>query len=81
VGCRERAAKSELDRVVRTPDGRIQMDPKGQAPGRGAYVHRTGQCLQRAVRTGALARGLRVPLAEPEAARLEEELMKRGEVR
>jgi uncharacterized protein len=80
VGCRARAPKRELDRVVRTPQGRIQFDVTGRAPGRGAYLHRTGQCLQRAIRTGALARALRVPLAEPEAARLGEVLMKRGDV-
>ena len=47
VGCREMKPKKELVRVVRSPQGEISIDTKGKAPGRGAYVCPSQQCLQR----------------------------------
>jgi predicted RNA-binding protein YlxR (DUF448 family) len=38
------------------------MDPTGRAPGRGAYVCRTSDCLDKAIIKGALSRALRTPL-------------------
>ena len=48
--------KRELIRVVRAPDGGISLDFRGKAPGRGAYVCRSSQCLQKAIKTKALER-------------------------
>ena len=75
IGCRGKAPKAELVRVVRGPGGRVEVDPTGQSPGRGAYVHPVPECVQRAARTGRLPRALRAPLGEPEAARLVQGLM------
>ena len=73
VGCRRRAPKADLLRVVRTPSG-VRVDPLGTAPGRGAYVHRDRACVTAAVRRGALVRALRVGLAEEELARLRNDI-------
>ncbi|MEO5852957.1 MAG: YlxR family protein [Nocardioides sp.] len=63
VGCRERAAKSELVRVVAGSDvdGRpaVVPDPAATAPGRGAHLHPTIRCYELAVRRRAFARALR----------------------
>ena len=63
VGCRERAAKSELLRVVAGTDahGRpaVVPDPSATAPGRGAHLHPTPACYDLAVRRRAFARALR----------------------
>ncbi len=56
VGCREMKPKKDLVRVVKSPEGVISMDLRGKAPGRGAYVCRSSECLRRAVKSGALAR-------------------------
>ena len=56
TGCREMKPKRELIRVVRAPDGGISLDFRGKAPGRGAYVCRSPQCLQKAIKTKALER-------------------------
>ena len=74
VGCRSRSAKADLVRVVRMPGGKVQVDASGRHAGRGAYVHRSPDCLARAARAGALARGLKARLAVPEAASLMQEL-------
>ncbi|MBM7617575.1 putative RNA-binding protein YlxR (DUF448 family) [Weissella uvarum] len=34
----EMVAKQELVRVVKTPEGDVQLDPSGRANGRGAYI-------------------------------------------
>ncbi|HEY3210405.1 MAG TPA: YlxR family protein [Actinomycetota bacterium] len=74
VGCRSKAEKRALIRVVRSPDRRVALDPTGRAAGRGAYVHPSRECLRLALRRGAIARALQAPLGQAEAARLIEEL-------
>jgi predicted RNA-binding protein YlxR (DUF448 family) len=58
VGCRERAAKSDLLRIV-VIEGRCVPDPRGTLPGRGAYVHLAPVCLDLAVRRRAFSRAFR----------------------
>jgi predicted RNA-binding protein YlxR (DUF448 family) len=60
VGCRERAAKNDLLRIVET-EGACVPDPRGTLPGRGVYVHPALVCLDLAVRRRAFSRALRVP--------------------
>ncbi|MER6080897.1 YlxR family protein [Streptomyces sp. NPDC013157] len=60
VGCRQRAAKTELLRIVAIEDECVP-DPRGTLPGRGAYVHPAQVCLDQAVRRRALPRALRAP--------------------
>ena len=49
-------------RVVRTPSGAVVLDLTGRAAGRGAYVCRSVECLDRAITKGALSRALKTPL-------------------
>jgi hypothetical protein len=70
TGCRGRAPKATFLRLVRGIDGGAEVDPSGRGPGRGAYVHRDGACVDAAFRRGALARALRVGLDEDGAATL-----------
>src|SRR5262249_4461879 len=70
VGCRATAAKGDLVRIVRSRGGEFAVDRTGRLPGRGAYLHRSAECVRRAVRRKALARSLRATLSETEAARL-----------
>ena len=74
LGCREQKAKNELLRVVRSPEGSVSLDFRGKAPGRGAYICRSGECLKRAVRSRALERSLGAPIPEEVYERLREEL-------
>ncbi len=63
VGCRARAAKSELLRIVVGSDvlGHLAITPdsNGTATGRGAYLHPMSACYERAVRRSAFSRALR----------------------
>ena len=48
LGCNEMKPKMELIRVVKSPEGEISLDFKGKAAGRGAYICRNAECLQKA---------------------------------
>jgi len=60
VGCRGRAAKSDLLRVV-SRDGSVVPDPRAQLPGRGAYLHLSRECFEQAERRRSFPRALRLP--------------------
>jgi predicted RNA-binding protein YlxR (DUF448 family) len=49
-------------RIVRTAQGDVFADASGRAAGRGAYLCRTAECLDKAIKKGALARALKTPL-------------------
>ena len=50
IVCRRQKDKSELLRIVRQPDGAVVIDATGKAAGRGAYVCKSGDCMQTAVK-------------------------------
>ena len=59
VGCKERAAKSSLLRLVAAGDS-IVPDPQARQPGRGAYLHPRLACFELAQRRRAFPRALHV---------------------
>jgi uncharacterized protein len=64
VGCREVLPKRALIRIVRGPDG-VKVDPKGKAPGRGAYLHDRRSCWDSGL-SGSLAKALKTDLTPDE---------------
>jgi hypothetical protein len=49
-------------RVVRNPTGAVSIDASGRAAGRGAYVCPAAECVDTAIKKGALSRALKTPL-------------------
>lgn len=45
--CRNTFDKKELNRLVKTSDGEIFLDKTGKANGRGAYICKQEECLQK----------------------------------
>ncbi len=74
MGCRERKEKRELIRVVRSPEGAVSLDFRGKAPGRGAYLCPSLDCLKKARKSRSLERSLETPIPEEVYARLEQEM-------
>ena len=74
IGCREQKPKTELIRVVRSPQGDVTLDFRGKAPGRGAYLCRESGCLKKAVKSRALERALAVPIPQEVYQRLLSEM-------
>ena len=62
VACRDHAAKRSLTRIVRTPEGRVEVDPTGKRNGRGAYLCDRPGCWERALKTGGLDRALQTTI-------------------
>lgn len=62
VSCRERSAKRTLVRIVRTPEGAVEIDPSGKRNGRGAYLCDDPACWDRALRSAALANALKTTI-------------------
>jgi predicted RNA-binding protein YlxR (DUF448 family) len=52
VGCQQRDEQKNLVRWVAEATGRIKMDEDTRQPGRGAYVHRSRDCVEMAARGG-----------------------------
>ena len=74
MGCRERKAKKELIRVVRTTEGSVILDFSGKANGRGAYICPQMECLKKAQKAKSLERSLEVPIPQDVYERLEKEM-------
>ena len=74
VGCREMKEKRSLLRIVKNAEGAISFDRVGKAPGRGAYICRSKECLQRAVKQRQLERALETQIAQDVYAQLMEEI-------
>lgn len=60
VGCREMKSKRDMIRILKTPEGRFLLDPTGRKNGRGAYLCRDPQCLEKAKKSKALDRSFRM---------------------
>lgn len=70
VACHERRAKRDLIRIVRTPEGAIEVDSWGKRAGRGAYVCRDPSCWQAALEPRRLSRALKCSVSEQDVATL-----------
>lgn len=72
VGCREIRAKREMVRIVRTLDGRVEVDPTGKKAGRGAYLCKARPCWEAGLRKKRLEWALHTTIAEGDMALLAE---------
>ncbi len=81
VGCGEMKGKKEMMRVLKTAEGQICLDATGKKNGRGAYLCKQEECLQKACRNKGLERSFKMSIPkeiydqlEKEFAELEKEL-------
>ena len=79
VGCAQMKPKKELLRIVKSPEGEIHFDRVGKAPGRGAYICSSKECLTRAVKQKQLERALEAKIEESVYALLMEEVERDGD--
>ena len=70
----EKYEKSELVRVLRTPDGDVKIDATGRANGRGAYLCRRRACLEKALKNRGLERSLDMKIPESVMDELKKEM-------
>lgn len=58
----EKLPKNELIRVVRTPEKTVIIDTTGKANGRGAYLKKSTEVIEKAKKTKILERHLEVSI-------------------
>ncbi len=74
TGCGEMKPKSELVRVILTPEGDILIDKTGRQNGRGAYVCQSPECLEKAHKNKGLERSLKKSIPQNIYDKLKEEM-------
>ena len=62
VVTKECLPKKELLRIVKTPDGKVQADISGKLNGRGAYIKKDLETLEKAIKTKALEHHLEIEI-------------------
>lgn len=72
IACRTVLAKKELVRIVRSPEG-VVVDSTGKVAGRGAYIHNTRACWEKALR-GPINQALRTEITVEDKERLQQYL-------
>ncbi len=68
---RQTGDKRGLIRLVRTPEGRIEVDPTGKKNGRGAYLTADRAIWERALKGNVLGRALKVEINPEDMATLQ----------
>lgn len=76
IGCQEKMPKKELVRVVRSPEGTVELDLTGKKSGRGAYICPREDCFKKAVKGKRLEKNLQQPVSDELIAEISEALQK-----
>ncbi len=64
IGCMESFPKKELCRIVKNKDNEIHFDATGKLNGRGTYICKKTECLEKAIKSKRLAKSLEAEIPE-----------------
>lgn len=64
IGCQTMKPKKELIRVVKNAEGNIKVDLTGKSPGRGAYICKSSECLEKAIKQKRLEKAFETSISE-----------------
>lgn len=64
IGCQTMKPKKELIRVVKNAEGNIKVDLTGKSPGRGAYICKSSECLEKAIKQKRLEKAFGTSISE-----------------
>ena len=74
TGCQEMKSKKEMMRILRTAEGEIVLDTTGRKNGRGAYVCRSMECFEKAVKGKGLERSFKMAIPKEVYETLKKEM-------
>ena len=74
IGCQEMKNKKAMIRVIKTAEEEILLDATGKKNGRGAYLCRSMECFEKAVKSKGLERSLKIKIPKEVYESLKEEL-------
>lgn len=75
VGCGEMKDKKEMMRVLKSVEGPILLDMTGKKNGRGAYLCKSAECLQKARKNKGLERSFKMSIPQEVYEELEKEFV------
>jgi len=84
IVCRQKKDKREFIRIVRTPEGKVRIDPSQKSEGRGAYICINPECIDKIDKKNYLLHALRSKIDKEALNKLKSELanlLKRGDVK
>ena len=73
IGCGEMKNKKEMIRVLKTAEDEIILDATGKKNGRGAYICKSRECLEKARKNHGLERSLKAAIPDEVYESLEKE--------
>ena len=62
ISCNEKREKNELLRIVRTPEKNVEIDLTGKKNGRGAYICKSEDCLNKIIKSKKLERSFEIEI-------------------
>lgn len=74
IGCQEMKNKKEMMRVLRTTEDEVILDTTGKKNGRGAYICFSRECFEKAVKSRALERSLKMNIPQEVYESLKKEI-------
>lgn len=75
TGCMQMKPKKELIRIVKNKDNEVSIDMTGKKPGRGAYICKDIECLEKAVKQKRLEKNLEKKIDDDLYAKLKDEII------
>lgn len=73
IGCRESKPKKDMIRIAFF-EGEISVDVTGRAKGRGVYICRDPECLDKAIKNKAINRGFKTGFDKEDLERVYDDL-------
>lgn len=64
MACNEQKEKKDLLRIVKSKDGNLEIDLSGKKNGRGAYICKKEECLNKVKKTKRLEKVLNINIDE-----------------
>ncbi len=74
IGCRQMKEKQNLIRIVRLQCGEFCVDVTGKKNGRGAYICKSPECLEQAMKNHGMERSFQTKIPAETAALLKKEM-------
>ena len=74
IVCREHSDKKELLRIVKNKEGQIFVDKQGKANGRGAYICKSMECLNKLKKSRGLNRAFKCEVGDDVYSMIGEEI-------
>ena len=73
IACRQMQPKGSLIKVVKSPQGAVAIDDTYKLPGRGAYICKESQCIEKAIKKRLLNKSFSANIAQEVYSELEQQ--------